>query len=225
MDEPTETNQPTDQPLTEEEQIEQAKRVEQFDLAVEAVTAQLNERFKQLEKVKPLDPEAEKAEKAKEELIDFRTSAFVQLFDEMEAQNIDLESQEAISIARHATQELGIRSMHRVNNLSDLKVESLSEYEFKRIIHRARKAIITITKMRQQYASILRTNEDGTVEKIGSYGPYYGNRKFNRSQIGRIFKKQRASQRSSIASKITNEQKTKRMVRIRPDNTPNTKGM
>lgn len=149
--------------------------------------------------------------------IEKRLQLFKQLFDVFEQHKIPLEGREATAIARSATSEFGINQ--KVDNLSDLKLETLTEYEFNRIVRRARTAIKRVLELRQKFAPIMKdeTQPDGTVKRVPTgerAGPFYKNRKMRRGIKKRIIKTPRAAQRSSFASVMLEEQKAKRLIPI-----------
>lgn len=113
-----------------------------------------------------------------EELIERRTKSFVELFDKMDASGIDLSGTEATIIARTATNQIDVKEINRVSDLSDVKVELLSEYEFKRILERARTAIKQVIEMRKKFSPILKDGKP--TGKVA--GPFYTNRKMRKAQ-------------------------------------------
>lgn len=146
-----------------------------------------------------------------------RTAAFVGLFNRMEELGIPIEGEEAGLIARHATTEVGINKSHQVNNLADLKVEpeNMTTYEFNRILARARTAIKRVMEIRTKYTAIYKKNEEGEIEKgedgnpiqLGTYGPYFMNRKGRKGILRQIKKNSRASSRPMKASDIIKRNK------------------
>lgn len=148
--------------------------------------------------------------------IEQRTAVFMDLFTKMESEGIDLEGPEAKSIARTATSELGIQQ--KVNDLSDIKVEDLSDYEFKRIISRARTTIKRVIELRTKFSPIMKTvtKPDGTTDRVATgrrAGPYYSNRKSKRDKNP---ERKRASLRSCFASKVVAEIKERNSMTTPP---------
>jgi hypothetical protein len=121
------------------------------------------------------DKEQERIDK----LIEERTAKFMELFDKMDSENIDLIGPEATAIARTATNEIGINQ--KVSNLGDLKVEDLTEYELRRILKRARSAIKRTIELRTKFAPIVKevVQPDGSTNtvEVGRYGPYFKSRR------------------------------------------------
>jgi hypothetical protein len=140
-----------------------------------------------------------------ENVNDARTNAFIELFDFAEANNINLDGEEWKSLSLFATSETGINQ--KVSDLGNLDVASMSEYEFKRILKRARTGVKQIVEQRSKFAPIVK-EVNGERLEVGKAGPFRTNRRMRRG----IIKSGRASQRSSRASEIVKQIKERRIV-------------
>lgn len=106
---------------------------------------------------------------ALDQLIETRTAAFIKLFDRMERENMS--ESDARIIATFATKD-GVMSYAKnqdINDLSDLKVEALTEFEFQSILKRANHAINTIVTTRVNFTA----------------GPFYINRGMRQAAVAR----------------------------------------
>jgi hypothetical protein len=156
---------------------------------------------------------------ALDDLVDHRTKLFISLFDKMEAENIPLDGPEAKAIAKNATSDVGISQ--KVENLADLKLETLTEYEVNQIVTKARSAIKRTLELRQKFAPILKkeTQPDGSTKRVPSgsvYGPYQTNRKQRLGLRRQLVKSsyRRASQRPATASSLVVRIKEKAMLPV-----------
>lgn len=131
------------------------KKADQFKTFKSRVT-----RRKNIEK-----PEVESDEMDK--LIEVRTAEFIKVFDRMEREQID--ESDAKLIARHATKDgiISYAANQDVDDLANLKVEELTEFEFRNIIQRANRAINVILENRIHRSA----------------GPFYTNRGMRQAAI------------------------------------------
>jgi len=156
---------------------------------------------------------ADKVCEEQDQITQARTDKFVEIFDYMEANGIGLDSPEARQIALFATKEFGIQKKHQVTSIGNLQVEpeNMTEYEFNRILSRARIGVKQIVEMRKKYVPIIKEVE-GEKLNVGSYGPYFTNRKQRKALMKKILKPKRASQRPATASEIVRESKENHSV-------------
>jgi hypothetical protein len=135
---------------------------------------------------------------------DPRTQAFIDLFDYCEANGIDLSGPEFQQLSLFATSETGINQ--KVSDLGKLDVDSMSEYEFNRILKRARTGVKQIIEQRSKFAPIIK-EVNGERLEVGKAGPFRTNRRMRRG----IIKSGRASQKSLRASEIVKQIKERRI--------------
>jgi hypothetical protein len=143
------------------------------------------------------------------EEFDKRSNAFIEVFDYAQENGIELDSPEFLQLSRFATSEFGIAQ--KVENLADIKVELLSDYEFKRVISRARSGIKQLIEQRRKFAPIIK-KINGEKITVGVAGPYYSNRAQRRAVMRRLLKSERATIRPSRASEIVDKSKAKRTI-------------
>jgi hypothetical protein len=126
-------------------------------------------------KPRPKNKEKPLEEEALEALIEKRTTAFVKFFDKLEENGIT-EGDKKI-IARAATKDgyMSYSGNQDIADLSDLKVEELTEVEFVTILKRANYALNTILENRVNYID----------------GPFYKNRHTVHTLMAKVFPAQR----------------------------------
>ncbi len=140
------------------------------------------------------------------EEFDKRSNAFIEVFDYAQENGIELDSPEFLQLSRFATSEFGIAQ--KVENLADIKVELLSDYEFKRVITRARSGIKQLIEQRRKFAPIIK-KINGEKITVGVAGPHFSSRKIRRQMKRQLSKGIRKSSRSIVASKIIKDVKDK----------------
>jgi hypothetical protein len=132
-----------------------------------------------------------------------RLLLFKALFDKIEAAGIDYDSPEWFQLSKFATHDLSVNQ--RVDDLGRLKLEDLTTIELNTILRRAKLAIARIVEARKTYYKKEIKDENGVVISIQQFGPYYTSRALRRKT-----KNPRAAQRSSRASNIVKQLKTRR---------------
>jgi hypothetical protein len=156
--------------------------------------------------------EAVALEQAKiDKTTEVRTEAFKDLFTYADNNNIDLTGDEWKRLSVWVVSEFGINQ--KVSDLGDLDVgpESMKEYEFKRILARARTGIKQLVEGRKKFADVKDSLDKPTGAK---FGPYNTNRHLRRTMARRIIKPVKASQRSSFASRIVAANRQRRSLGI-----------
>lgn len=146
--------------------------------------------------IKRKSEEVPQDEDARELLIEARSAAFISLLDRFEREKIT--PREAAIIAQHATADPRMSSDRNRNlrDISDLKVEELTEGEFQMVMKKAIHALNTIVETRVNYSA----------------GPFYTNRAAKRGLAAKVFRKLRVKTKTGWGARVGRSRRASKIV-------------
>ncbi len=127
----------------------------------------------------------EQQKEISEEQLEGRTKAFADFFDLCEEQGVSVNTNEFRLISNFATREDGLPSIvnQGLNDLTDIKLESLTDRDVVFILKRARLGLKRVVEQRAGFSDILDSEGKPTGKKAG---PYYKGRKQRRAIAKRL---------------------------------------